>query len=212
MSTPFDFDLVALVADADQRETLTSLLGKRRKSLGIRDLRYKLLKHPQRDSGCVHGAVAVLETQVGLAMHALVVLDHEGSGQETVAAQELARRLKGRLEDAGWEDRAEVVVIQPELEAWVWSDSPHLEEVLGWPEDEPHLRSWLAAKGLWLEGSPRPTHPEEALHRVLKHTRVRHSAALYGQLAEKVSLVHCSDASFVHLKSVLRRWFPAERR
>ena len=47
MSRQAALDLVALVADADQREVLKQLLAMRTESLGIRKTHHEILKHPQ---------------------------------------------------------------------------------------------------------------------------------------------------------------------
>ena len=74
------------------------------------------------------------------------MFDHEGSGQEDKTAVEVTSDLKTRLEQNGWKDRAEIILLEPELEAWVWSVSPHVDEVLGWKNRTPTLREWLIQK------------------------------------------------------------------
>jgi hypothetical protein len=97
--------------------------------------------------------------------------------------------------DKNMEERAEVVVIDPELEIWVWSASPHVEDVLGWRGSTPPLRSWLRNQGLWGDDRPKPQDPKRAMEGALYEKRIPRSSSLYRQLAEKVGLTTCRDAS-----------------
>ncbi len=211
MSQARALDLVVLVPGADERETLDALLARRHESLAIRPLRYRILKHPRRDPGCFHEAPDLLRLYQRTARHALVVLDHEGSGQEGRPVDAVTADLRARLADSGWGQRAEAVVIAPELEIWVWSLSPHLAATFGWPGDTAALRRWLGEHGLWPHGKSKPSRPKEALEAVLRQTRRRRSAAIYGQLAQRVGLQRCADPAFERLVTTLRRWFPVER-
>jgi hypothetical protein len=201
-------DLVVLVADADQRTVFRSLLAQRAESLAVRLLRFEILQHPQRDPGCVHRAAGLLQPYAGEPTRALVVFDHQGSGQERRDPAELAREVRGRLSERGWKDRVEVLAIAPELETWLWSDSPRVEEVLGWHGRKPSLRDWLAQSGLWPLDVLKPPSPKECLEKILRLTSLPRSAALYGKLAPAVGLAKCADPSFLRLEEILRAWFP----
>lgn len=136
------------------------------------------------------------------------MLDHEGSGQEERPAHKVKEDLKQRLEKSGWQDRAQVLVLTPELETWVWSDSPHVPDVLGWAKRRPSLRQWLRDQGRWPESRPKPSRPKECLEVVLREVRVRRSSAIYRQLAERVGLERCQDPAFLEFKQIVQRWFP----
>jgi hypothetical protein len=207
--TPADvLDLVVLVPGKDERETLDGLLSARRESLGIPRVRYQILVHPRRDPGCFHEGPAVLQPYCHRARHALVLLDFEGCGQEERSVTEVSEDLKSRLSRSGWEDRAEVVVINPELEVWLWSDSPRVDAELGWSGRDLPLREWLTLKGWWRSGDPKPARPKEALEKVLREVCLPRSAAIYGRLARRVSLERCGDLSFAQLLMIFRTWFP----
>ncbi len=68
--------------------------------------------------------------KLGPRKSALVVLDYEGSGQEGRPPDDVRNDLKRRLETSGWADRTEVLVLCPELENWVWSDSPEIDQAI----------------------------------------------------------------------------------
>jgi hypothetical protein len=201
-------DLVVLVADGDMEQALRGLLG-RPQALGIRPIAYEIIRHPQRDPGCRQEGQRLLQPYRQQYRHALVVFDWEGSGGEATEPASLEQQVQQRLADAGWENDAAVVVLNPELESWVWSDSPQVARVLGWSESSDALRTWLTEKGFLKALETKPVRPKEAVEAVLRHARKPRSAAIYRELADKVSLQRCSDPAFAKLQSILREWFAA---
>jgi len=210
MTSGVPLDLVLLVADRDAHEALDALLSERRPSLGVRNIRYEILGHPRHDPGCFHEAPALLQTFQARALHALVIFDHEGSGQDHRPPAEVEEDLRRQLSISGWGDRSEVLLVVPELEAWVWSDSPEVDAALGWEGRSPRLREWMADSRLWPSSDPKPPRPKEGFLAALREARIRRSASIYRQLAERVGLKRCEDPSFARLKAILCTWFPAE--
>jgi len=210
MNEEYPLDLVVLVPGKDDHEVIDGLLSKRGQSLGIRYVNYKILVHPRRDPGCFHEAQDILQPYLNRSAYALVVFDHEGSGQEARLASEVAADLTGRLRQNGWRNRARVLVIKPELEIWAWSDSPQVDAALGWAGRPESLRRWLMNKGFWPDGDAKPHRPKECLIEVLREVRIRRSSAIYRDLAEKVGLQRCQDPTFDELRNVIRSWFPGE--
>jgi hypothetical protein len=206
----FPLDLYVLVADLDQEQAIRALIEHRAASLGIRSGRSEVKKHPQHDGGCFRQAPDLLRTMQSQAAHALVVFDREGSGAEDKAASEIEAHLERRLDASGWNGRARAVVIDPETEIWLWSDSPHVATALGWTAGEADLRQWLTAQGFLLAGAVKPARPKEAMLAVLRETRVKPSAAIFAEAARKVGLDRCQDRSFLRLRDLLRAWFPRE--
>jgi hypothetical protein len=141
--------------------------------------------------------------------YALVVFDRVGSGQETLSQDELSARIRGRLAASGWGDRAEAIVLDPELEVWVFAASPQVERCIGWPTDGLPLRSWLVERDMWAEGQAKPTDPKAALELALRAIRKPRSSAMYKQLGERVGLHGCTDPAFAEFRNALRKWFPA---
>lgn len=201
-------DLIVLAADKDTEQALAALL-RRTQALGIRDVRHRLIVHPQKDPGCYHSGEALLRPFLGEAEHALVILDLAWEGAPSADATALEAAIVERLRPS-WGDRGACVVIDPEVEAWVWSDSPHVDEVLGWRERTPSLRRWLEQEGLWAEGRAKPTDPKTAFRRALRPVKIPPSAALFGKLAERVSVRRCEDPAFARLLARLRAWFGPE--
>lgn len=200
-------DLVCLVADENMRQTLLALLGRRATSLGIPRLHIQIPVHPEHDPGCFGRSPDFLRSFARRARYAIVLFDREGCGHEGRTRDELERDLESRLQQAGWDSRVVAIAIDPELEAWVWSESPHVDEVLGWKNRTPELRSWLTTEKYLPAGRGKPERPKEAMEEALFQVRRPRSSALYRQLADKVGLERCVDPAFTKLKGTLRTWF-----
>jgi len=119
----------------------------------------------------------------------------------------LETQVEQSLGTCGWAARAAAIVIDPELEAWVWSDSPHVDRILGWERKSPDLREWLRSRGLLEQDATKPRCPKKAMAAAIWRTRKARSSSLYAQLADRVSLDRCSDPAFLKLKSKLKEWF-----
>lgn len=202
-------DLVVLAADKSIEMAIRGILT-RQESLGIREVDTLFLVHPAHDPGCVRTPEVLLRPYIGSFQRALVVLDHEGSGYEAMPRTEVEQQTEKLLKRNGWDDRVAVIVIAPELENWVWSDSPQVLKGLGWPSTSQDLRRWLNSKGFWPPDCEKPKRPKEAMESVLKELQRAWSSAIHGQLAENVSLQRCSDPAFQKLRATLRNWFPSD--
>lgn len=199
-------DLIVLVADTNIEFTIRGILA-RPQSLSMRPVSADVFVHVERDPGCFARGEEFLRPHSMRYEHALVVFDRDGSGRDATEREDLEIDLEGRLAQAGWGDRARTVIIQPELEAWVWGDSPHIDDVLGWKGRQPSLRTWLASAGFVKAGAVKPHDPKKALREALRLASKPRSSVLYSQLARKVSFARCVDPAFAKLKSTLSEWF-----
>ncbi len=200
-------DLVILVPDRSIEYAMRGILA-RPKSLGIRPVTVDMHSHPAHDSGCFADAPEFLLFAVNQAAHALVVFDHHGSGQEhTMDRTTMEADVEQRLSAAGWEGRCAAVVIEPELENWVWSTSPHVDAVLGWAGRRPPLRVWLQQQGHLAENDAKPADPKDALSAAIRVAGKSRTSKLYADLAGKVGFNRCMDEAFVKLRQVLNNWF-----
>ncbi|MGC8988830.1 MAG: methylation-associated defense system protein MAD4 [Verrucomicrobiia bacterium] len=199
-------DLVVLVADKDMEHAIRGIL-KRPRALGIRPVTTDVFTHPERDPGCYLRSHTFLRSMFKKYSKAIVLFDHDGCGAEDKTRDEMEAEVEGKLAETGWKDRSRVIVLNPELEVWLWSDSPHVPEVLGWKSPASPLPMWLKQEGYWREGEAKPHAPKEAMEAALRAARRPRSSSLYLQLAETVSLERCTDPAFVKLKNTLREWF-----
>jgi len=204
--SPSRKDLVVLVADADTREGIAALLA-RHPALGIRPISFDIFKHDDRDPGCRAKAADYLRPQVDGYSYALVLFDRHGCGTSR-SVQEIEGAVRQNLEQSGWRGRCEAIVLDPELEAWVWSPSRSVAECLEWPLGSPPLREWLEQQDLWQPADAKPADPKAAVERVRRELGKRRSPRLYGLLGERVTTRGCTDPSFNRFREILRRWFP----
>src|ERR1700722_10824941 len=201
-------DLVVLTACQHSKFAVRAVMA-RADSLSIRAIDANFVVHPENDPGCFNTAHTLLRSQVDQYRYALVIFDRHGSGQERFAASQIASIVTEHLARNGWTDRAAVVVINPELEAWVWSDSPNVDRILGWEGRLPPLRSWLEETGWIPQGQTFPSDPKGALLSAIRASGVRHSSSLFEALGQSVGLRECADPNFRRLCDILRGWFPA---
>ncbi len=200
-------DLVVLAADKNMEFAVKGLLS-RPPALGIREVFSDTFVHPHHDPGCLLEGHDFLRLYTRSHRHALVMLDREGSGQEGLSRESLEQSVEGLLAISGWEDRACAIVIDPELEVWVWSGSSYVDTVLGWEGKQPDLRAWMMSEGFLLPDQIKPNRPKEAVEQALRLASRARSSSRYFELSKKVSLGRCADQAFIKFKNTLRAWFP----
>ncbi len=198
-------DLVVLTADKNMEAAVKTLVEKRHESSGIRQMQADVFVHPERDAGVFLRAHIFLQPFRNEYRYALVMFDHEGCGQENKPAEELEQEVKQRLEQSGWQGRYEVVVLEPELEAWVWSSSHHVPKALGLTPEQ--LRQILQRFPQNYLGKPQ--RPKEAMEECLRQAKIPRSSSIYAELAETVGLKNCVEPSFGKFRDTLQKWFPA---
>jgi len=196
-------DLVVLVADADMEASMKGLI-RRSEALGIRPVEPDIFRHSGRDPGVLKDAHNFLAAYSRSYEYALAMFDREGCGEESKTRSDLEVEVQARLEAHGWRGRCAVVAIDPELEVWVWADSPHVAEVLGLSQND---LSAVLCKHQPTAASGKPIRPKEAMNEALRLGRTPRSSALFRQLAERVSLQRCKVSSFLRLRRILRGWF-----
>jgi hypothetical protein len=105
--------------------------------------------------------------------------------EHRVSSIDLEKRIEHNLNASGWQDRSTAIVIVPELENWVWSNSLHVDRVMGWKDKKPDLRSWLVEQK-WLDhGKTKPAMPKEAMEAALRFAKKPRSSSLYRDLLSR---------------------------
>lgn len=201
-------DLVVLVADKCIEASVQGLLGRPR-DLKMRPASFDV-KLGQRDAGCRTHGHEVLRPLASLYEHAMVIFDIEGCGREhKLTREEVELEVGVRLKSNGWDgDRAAVVVLDPEIEQWVWSRSSVVDRVLGWAGRTPTLWDWLIVEEWLREGEAKPRRPKEAMEAALEEVGERHSSAFFKNIARGVDFSQCVDPAFQKFRQTLTRWFP----
>jgi hypothetical protein len=165
--------------------------------------------HPKRDPGCYRNSYDLMRIKRSSFNHVIIIFDKDGCGHENEEISNIENKVLHDLTQNGWtEDNAAVIAIDPELEVWVWSDSPEVKRCLGWENRTDNPRPWLESNGLWPEGDGKPPDPKEAYERALREVGKPKSSSIFKDLAETVSFRRCTDSSFEKLKTTLQKWFP----
>lgn len=205
-------DLVVLVADKDAEATIKGIL-RRPQSIGIRPITFDCVTHNRHDPGCVTQAQNFLVSFCQSCRYALVILDHEGSGrEEKLCREELEKEIVASLDTKYWQSGCvEAIVIDPELEAWVWSDSPHVASIMDWDKHarRQSIKEWVTQHkpDYWNLDDEKPIRPKETMEEILFQTHVPRSPSLFKKLAETVSLKRCDDPAYNKLINTLQSWF-----
>jgi hypothetical protein len=144
---------------------------------------------------------------------AIVIIDAQfpGSpGTDGDGAAEIRQRILAKLHGSGWaEGRVEVVVIQPMLEAWLWSESDHVSAIFGVPNFA-DLRTTLVEKGVWVAGESKPQDFKEATALAGRIKQRVSGAALFRKVFTCARTLNgCSEPGFNRLRTTLQTWFPA---
>lgn len=201
-------DLIVLAADADISCAMQALLS-RSESLGIAPIDFDVVRHHNRDPGCRTQAANYLRPHLGRYARSLVIFDRDGCSSNRFRV-DVQNQVELDLRRNGWKDRSKAIVIDPELEAWVWGFQEALL-VLGWSGSYGSLRSWLGEQDLWPASAQKPPDPKKALDAVMRRTRRWRSPRIYEKIASAANLAHCQDAAFCELKDTLQLWFPSQQ-
>lgn len=202
--------LIVIAADRSMKAVVDSILA-RPESLGIAVManRFDSYVIPNFDASVYRTSPEFLRPHANRYANALVMCDRFGSGQ-TRSREDMEADLENRLGASGWENRSAAIVIDPELDVWIWQHSPYVVEALGWNGRSPDLYAWMLSKGFLAPGESKPSDPKKALNAALFLARKRKSSAIFSRVASRVSLSKCEDPSFVKLRSVLQTWFPKD--
>ncbi len=138
--------------------------------------------------------------------HLVVCLDRDFGGSPGQA--QVRQDVEQQLLAAGWQQGQFVVlVIDPELEQWIWQDSPHVETALK-HASPPSLRQVLLNSGDWPAGHAKPNSPKEVLERLVdENLRGNRSSTIYSKITSRISVRNCVDGEFLALQTALQRWF-----
>jgi len=209
IDSPHTYDLVVLAADGNIEQSIRGLLN-RLNALSIREIRVEFITHPNKDSGCRLTAHSLLRGYLSCTRYAVVLLDYEGCGENSFSASELENEIEQSLAANGWNSRCGVVVIDPELEQWVWVASNGIPPILGYNDlTYELLLTNIQSAGFNLDDNRKPSRPKEALEWLLLQAKQPRSSSIYLEMASRISFQRCTDRAFLKLRSLLQEWFPA---
>ena len=207
-------ELVILVADGTMKAVFDAFFGRERWDLrlqcGAFDLwpQEDIFHDPLHTDGGVHkSAQELLRPYLNTHSRAIVVLDQQFGGERP--AEEVRDETLKNLQANGWaEDRCSVIVIDPELEVWLWQDNPNVSQAIGFTG--PSLRNHLQGNGKWPTGASKPLDPKDTIQELIKPHKALKTKVVYSRIARTVSVVGCIDPAFLLFADTLRGWFPPE--
>lgn len=196
-------DLIICVPDKSIEYSLLAGLS-RFESLGTRPFDFEIRVHTGRDGGVRKDGVSLVNLLRYHFSHALIVFDYEGSG--AINASNIEREIDNLLAQT-WGQCGKAIVIEPEVDIWMWGSDTSLASVVSWNRDT-RIRDWITEKGFELDSLNKPRRPKEALQFLLRETGKKKSAVNYKKIAESIGLGKCQDDSFLRMRNTLREWFP----
>lgn len=199
-------DLIILVADQNMRDCIEGLIPRLPHVLNVSPFSYNIFVHSNRDPGCRTQSSAFLASFQNQYRFGLVIFDKDGCGKESLSRSELETEVEALLSITGWRDRAKVIVIDPELENWIWVRSSQFAEIINWENIE-SLYQWLSDQEYLTNESPKPNRPKEAFEAALYISKKRRSSSIYKQIASRVSFKNCTDQSFLKFIQSMNDWF-----
>jgi hypothetical protein len=160
------------------------------------------------DPGLYTRAHEILRSFINTHQHAVVVLDAKWSGSP--GAADICAHIGSMLSASGWPaDRFTVIVIDPELENWIWQRSIHVAKEIGF-ESLHDMETDIDLSRAWPDEQYKPTSPKDTLEAILRKKRIPRSSAIYKKITSQVSVSDCRDSAFLLLAGKLREWFPPD--
>jgi hypothetical protein len=139
--------------------------------------------------------------------HVVVVLDVDWDGSP--CAEKITNDLTQQIRNSGWAENAfKVIVIDPELENWIWQQNIHVAKALGF-DGQTSLMADIDLQLVWPQGKVKPSEPKEIMETLLEKNRIMRSSTLYQKITKHVSVTDCQDSAFQLLRNTLRTWFPS---
>lgn len=168
-------------------------------------------KGGQTDGGLWKHAHTNLTPFKDLYDHAVIVLDADFEPHPGVDA--LHADISANMTAAGWlADSFCVVVIDPELEAWLWAPNLNVAKAFG-HESFPKLKAALVQENLWTSSNPKPDDPKKARDRAVKLggkiTGGPLFKGVFGGISKR-ACDRCVEPGFNALRHALQTWFPVQ--
>ena len=177
---------VFLVADGTMEQMLKSFLshGSLEGRLGCQTFDFVSqdvvvdVKNGNTDGGIHRRAHALLHPFLRSHQNAVVMLDKNFGGRLPAAV--VREEIRNNLLHNGWSaECVEVIVIDPELEVWLWQrGNPHIAREFRY-NGSVSLEEFLEAEGLWPSATLKPAKPKEAAGVLLQRYRAGPRIVVY---------------------------------
>ena len=208
-------DCVFLLADKNMRATFEGFFSRQgfHHSIGCGGIEIDLMRDlvvaaGDNDPGLFTRAHELLRPFLSTHRHAVVVLDAQWAGSP--GAVSIRTHMESMLSVNGWgTQRCAVIVIEPELENWIWQRSSHVARGIGFDSIEDMFADTDLHRA-WPDEQYKPIYPKETLETILRKKRIPRSSAIYKNITAQVSVSDCRDSAFLQLTGKLREWFPPD--
>lgn len=165
------------------------------------------------DGGVYKHAHRILEPKLATHRHAVVCLDRKAKGLPP--AGRIRGNIASNLRASGWpRERTAVIVIDPELERWLWLDHPICEQAFGYDRSSygRSMRSMMEEQGQWRATDEKPHDCDSALAWAgRRRGRKCWPAHVFKSMLSMAPVDLCVDPAFLQLRDTLQRWFPPVR-
>lgn len=204
-------DLLVYTADADAQAVIQAIL-KRHQSLGIHEVDAEVKRHPLRDSGIIQSGAELVRMEKGHYGKVLLMWDYHGSGRERRQTVEQSRaEIQDKLDTYTWKGKSTTVILDPELEEWLWHNLPSIATHLRWsvPKLEQAIENFILSSGHSRDVIFQD-YPKELFEFVMRNEAKRTiSPRDFEQIAQRASLRDWETSpSFRTLSKILKTWFP----
>jgi hypothetical protein len=204
-------DLLVVLEGSKDRTVMEAVLS-RPDDLGIQAIAFEL---EARSSGVRTKGPDVSRERRREFQFVVCLWDHKGSGREEEPASQAQGEVQNQLNRKTLKGCSKALVIDPEMEIWLWQDRTAIAKVL--EVEEIQIEKWLddwqrkQCPAQIVQTLVRQF-PKEALEEVIQRVDEKHDSALYGRIAAAANFkLWGREPSFRRLQRTLRRWFPQRR-
>lgn len=191
-----------------------------------------IVVHPEHDPGVWSNPQAILSAAGKIYEKVLIVLDHAWDGapddpEQLIADIDALVQSEAKIE----RQRFEVILIRPELEAWIWQRNPHVVDAFGFNGNEAALWNLFENQSLaldadeeehrfvptnvlggqppaWPMAQPKPANPKGLVEALKDHCQSGPPSEIFTEISSTISVRKCVDPAFHLLRAKLREWFP----
>jgi hypothetical protein len=146
-----------------------------------------------------------------LYRYAVIILDADFD--PSPGADVLRADISADMVKAGWApERFAVIVIEPELEAWLWAPNQNVALAFG-HDNFDQLRGRLERENLWTPGQPKPNDLKRARDRAARLGGKKTGGPIFKGVFSEISnraCNRCVEPGFVAMRTALQGWFPPE--
>lgn len=209
------YDLVALLACADQLRLLEALVERGQQSGCLRPFRWRLIRDPRRDQVC-QVPEQLLEPFLGSgSCRFLIAWDHSGSGREGQAAEMVEREVRERLKRRGVpSEEVAALAFDPELEICFRPVWRRMVDVLAEVREKEAPDDAVILAALTRSGHRAADlddafcrFPKELVEAVFEVLSLRRSPMLYATLGQKLSISLLTLGTLGRFSAPLEGWF-----